>query len=135
MHRFIIKNLNKVELMEEETLLLWAEDVSDGYHTMHELYQHRLALCVALFKIYDNYITPLRSRVKCWKSKLHSDGTMFEGYFIVGMTITEFTGPTKQISYHYKLQEWDRFNLMEIPNAPKYDGHTSNDVIQTLMSL
>src|SRR5678809_268762 len=62
--------------------------VTDGYHTMEELYNHRYALFIALCRIYDNYVTPLGCRVKCWKSKLHSDGTMFDDSFILGMTIS-----------------------------------------------
>jgi hypothetical protein len=110
-------------------------DVNDGYHTFTELYDHRLALTVALFKIYDNYITPLRSRVKCWKSKLHNDGTMFEEHFVVGMSVLDWSGKTQQITYHYKLKHWDKFNVMELDRAPVYDGHTAQDVIERLMKL
>jgi hypothetical protein len=110
-------------------------NVGDEFHSMDELYEHRLALCVALFKYFDNYVTPLGSRVKCWKSKQHSDGTMFDDYFIVGMTVTEFEGPPRQITYHYELKHWDKFNIIELSKAPEYDGHTSKDVIERLLKL
>lgn len=110
-------------------------DVGDEYHKLSELYEMRLALSVALFKAFDSYITPLNSRVRCWKSKLHSDGTMFEGYFIVGMAINSLSGGMELISFHYKMEHWSKFKVMELSKAPLYDGHTSKDVIERLMSL
>jgi len=130
---FILYNPNYHEAVREISIL--ADDVSDGHHTMSELYQHRHALFIALCKVYDNYITPLQSRVKCWKSKLHDDGTMFDGWFILGMTVFEFTGPTTTITYHLPMTHWNRINVMEIPNAPPWDGHTSDDVLLRLYKL
>lgn len=109
--------------------------VSDGDHTMDELYEHRCALFVALLKIYDNYITPMNTRVKCWKSSNHEDDTMFEGWFIAGMTIQQITGPPKYITYHLPIEYWNEINVMILPNAPKWDGHTSKDVLKTLREL
>lgn len=113
--------------------------VSDNYHSMDELYEHRYALFYALIKIYDNYITPMGTRIKCWKSKLHSDGTMFDDSFIVGMTIPnssfEPDKPPLYITYHYPMSWWNKFNVIALPNAPKWDGHTSDDVIERLMKL
>lgn len=101
-------------------------EISDGYHTMHELYQHRMALNVALFHAWD---------ILCYnvmKSKLHHDGTMLEGYFIVAV---EF-GLLGQISYHYDLKHWDKFKIKEVERIPyEYDGHTSQDVIERLIKL
>ena len=106
-----------------------ADDVSDEYHTMHELYQHRMALNIALF---SNLHEPRQDshRIKVVKSKLHSDGTMFDGYFIV-MAITEFG----QISYHYLLKHWDKFNIPEVEHTPEWDGHTSLEVMERLMKI
>lgn len=36
-----------------DELEIEAEDVSDEYHTMSELYEHRYALFAALIKVYD----------------------------------------------------------------------------------
>lgn len=123
---------NKKLLVEYE-----AEDleVSDGYHTIDELYQHRYTLFCALCKIYDNYITPLNTRVKCWKSKLHADGSMFENTFIAGMTVKEFVGPSHHITYHMPIEWWDKFKVMEVKNAPEYDGHSPQDVLDRLSKL
>jgi hypothetical protein len=65
-------------------------EISDGYHTFGELYEHRAALFVALI----NRCTDIPS----WISHQHHDGTMFNGYFIAGMNL-----PTGQISYHLPL--------------------------------
>lgn len=111
------------------------EDITDGYHTFSELYNHRHALFCALTKIYDNYITPLNTRIKCYKSKLHSDGTMLDGWFIVIMLISKFDGTKEQISYHLPISWWDKFKLLELDKAPEYDGHTSDDVLERLMRL
>jgi hypothetical protein len=114
---------------------LFCEEVSDGYHTFSELYEHRYALFCALVKVYDAYKTPLGSSVTCWKSKLHSDGTMFENSFIVQMVVRKLDGTKQQISYHLPLSWWDEFTCMSIDKAWEWDGHTSKDVIERLLRL
>lgn len=95
--------------------------LSDGYHTFDELYDHRAALTAALFKSLPSGTV--------YKSKHHSDGTMYDGMFIVGTELP--TG--KLISYHYDLDPWwDIFNIREVEYAPKWDGHTPDDVIERL---
>lgn len=110
-------------------------EVSDGHHTMSELYEHRHTLFIALLKIYDNYITPLNTRVTCWKSKLHSDGTMFEGWFIAGMQVKQFDGTVKYITYHMPMHFWEKAKVMELLRAPEWDGHDSNEVLKRLEEL
>lgn len=98
------------------------DQISDGYHTFGELYDHRRALTAALAKSIGYY---------SWRSKAHhpDNGPMFEGYFIVGMDL-----PTGQISYHYKLSHWDDFEgVPERPHAPKWDGHTPADTVDRLL--
>ena len=115
---------------------VWAGHVSDGYHTMHELYQHRMALTAALLNLIHevsgwNSAADVMFEPRAWKSKLHSDGTMFDGgYFIVGAQT-----PAGQISYHYKLEHWDAFCVPEVERAPDYDGHTAADVVKRLGAL
>lgn len=103
-------------------------EVSDGYHTMHELYEHRMALFAALCNVCITSVADYHA----WKSKLHSDGTMFdEGYFIAGIKT-----PHGQITYHMKIEKWwDRFRVPELDKAPEYDGHNSKDVIERLLKL
>lgn len=131
--------------VNEEKLAILEGDIDvqmgDRYHTMDELYEHRHRLYLALVKIYDNYITPLGSNVRCWKSRLHQDNTMFDGDFILGMSMTKpqfdpDKPPEKwDITYHIPLKYWDLARVVTLPNAPPYDGHTSADVLERLLRL
>lgn len=95
-------------------------DVSDGYHRIGELYEHR----TALFAL----VVALSSR-KSWRSRVHEDGTMFDGMFIVGWE-TE-NGPC---TYHVDLEHWDLFDYCTtLDAAPPFDGHTSQDVLERLV--
>lgn len=91
-------------------------EFSDGYHTFNELYDQRLILSVTLFTTYRNL---------AWKSKNHSDGLPCFGgeYFIVGINT-----PAGPYTYHYKLENWNLFNVRELEKAPEWDGHTAKDV-------
>lgn len=96
--------------------------VSDGYHTIDELYEHRTALFQALITT---------TSLPTWKSRLHSDGTMFDKYFIAGIGINK----GEQITYHLPIEEWDNTKTEELPNAPEWDGHTSWQVISRLKEI
>ena len=94
--------------------------ISDGYHSFDELYYQRMMLTktVALAAInkFDEDTV--------YRSKLHSDGTMYKDYFIV-----VFNTPEGNFSYHYHMYFWDSFDfLKELPNAEEFDGHTWKDV-------
>lgn len=118
-----------------------AESVSDGYHTMDELYEHRIRLYLALIKIYDNYITPLSCHVRCWKSRKHDDGSSYDGWFILGMSMQRPKWKAEEepekwdISYHIPDKYWHLANVIELPKALPYDGYTSNDVLERLLRL
>lgn len=113
-----------------------AEEVSDGYHTFTELYRHRFGLFCALVKAYDSLITPLGpTSVRAWKSKLHADGTMFEGHFIAGLTKQTIDQGEIHMTYHLPMSWWDKFKCMERTRAPIYDGHTSEDVLRRIIDL
>lgn len=97
-------------------------DMSDGYHTFNELYHHRAILFSVICNTYS---------ARAWKSKKHSDGTMYDGMFIVGIQTNE--GPA---TYHYDIEPyWDMFNVRELPNAPEWDGHTPDDAIRRIQSI
>lgn len=98
--------------------------LSDGYHTFDELYEHRYELFIALCKVLDG-----RSSHKVWRSKFHSDGTSWEGQFVLGIG----TAKGKQITYHLPLSRWDETSFaFERKRAPKWDGHTSKDALKRL---
>lgn len=131
---FVVHRING-DGLDELQITGFDIEVSDGYHTMHELYQHRMALNIALFNAWNQSIlwgnVENDHDIKVMKSKLHYDGTMFEGYFIV-IAITD----VGQISYHYKLKHWDKFRIPEVDKIPiPFDGHGSMEVIERLMRL
>lgn len=97
-------------------------NTSDGYHTFNELYHHR----AVLFSVICN-----DRPTQAWKSKLHDDGTMFEGMFIVGIET-----PGGQATYHYDIDPyWEMFDVSELPHAPKWDGHTPDEAIGRIGKL
>lgn len=93
---------------------------SDGFHTFDELYAHRNLLFIALMT---------KNPSISWRSKQHADGTMFRGYFIAGMRL--WTG---DISYHIPLELWSLLDdqISTLSFAPKWDGHTPEDVLKRL---
>ena len=96
--------------------------VPDGYHTFNELYDHRARLFAAICNDHSDI---------SWKSKVHDDGTMYNNMFIVGIN-----SPLGQITYHYDIYPyWDLFDVKELDKAPKWDGHTSDDVLVRIGSL
>lgn len=117
------KNIaNLKEVIEEG----W--EVSDGYHTFTELYAHRIALYIQLCKriAEDNFLDPV------WRSKVHSDGKGYDGWFIMGIN----NEPGKQISYHLPMSYWDQTEFAAtLEVAPEWDGHTPADVITRLKTL
>lgn len=86
-------------------------DISDGYHTFDELYEHRnllfMNLCV------------LDPQFSCWK---RDPGT--PGWFIL-----YWESPSGQISYHIqeRLLPLIEARVREDQNK-KWDGHASQDV-------
>ena len=107
-------------------------EVSDGFHTMKELYQHRMMLFVALCnQVNRNPNSPVNH---VWKSLRHSDDTpMYEGYFIMGLN----TKPGEQITYHLPVKDyWDLTQgIVEVERPPIYDGHTALDVLNRIKEL
>lgn len=93
-------------------------EISDGYHTFNELYDHR----AVLFSVICNQNFDI-----AWKSKLHDDGTMYDGMFIAGISTCN-----GDIRYHVENKYWDLFRVKELDRAPEYDGHTSDDVLERL---
>lgn len=97
-------------------------EFSDGYHTFNELYHHRAILFAVICNQFKNL---------AWKSKLHSDGTMYDDMFIVGINTPQGTA-----TYHYNIEPyWDMFDVKELPKASEWDGHTPDDAIKRIYSL
>lgn len=98
---------------------------SDGYHTFDELYSHRHALFIALLHRQQN------KRPAAWKSRMHHDGTMYDGMFIAG--IGEKAG--EQITYHMPVRLYKELHVQSRQYAPEWDGHTPEDVVERLLAL
>lgn len=102
--------------------------ISDGFHTFDELYEHRSALFIALMRL-----KPFNS----WYADEHEDGSMFSGYFIAGINLPDGT-----ITYHMKINPWRGIleeplslsfgRLSRFQRAPHWDGHTPADVVTRL---
>lgn len=97
-------------------------ETSDGYHTFNELYHHRAVLFSVIVATFGG---------RAWKSKLHADGTMYDGMFIVGIET-----PDGQATYHYDIDPyWNLFRCTELGRAPEWDGHTPNQAIERIGKL
>jgi hypothetical protein len=114
-----------IEVPGGPIIVVGDKDTSDGHHTFAELYRYRLLYNAALFNewaklgLYDPH-----------KSMFHDDGTLPFGdrkWFIV---VAEL--PTGQISNHYRVVDWDLFDIptKDLPNV--YDGHSPDDVERRL---
>jgi hypothetical protein len=100
--------------------------ITDGYHTFGELYEHRIELWMIVIKCASTW------GFERWKSYVHSDGSTMPGWFILGM----FSKKGQQITYHLPEKYWKRLrNIPTLDKAPKFDGHTSKDVIKRLKKL
>ena len=124
-------------------------NISDGYHTFNELYDHRITLFIALCKkvnMEDDMNKSMRAfkegfafdisgwKRKVWRSKRHSDGELAFGgtWFVLGINKEAGT----QITYHLPIERWEETNFAEaMSKAPEWDGHSSADVLERLKTL
>lgn len=67
---------------------------------------------------------------KCFKTKKHFDGTMFNGDFILGIDTNLGVS-----THHIKALYFDDFHVPEIDFSPKYDGYTPEDNLSRLGSI
>jgi hypothetical protein len=96
--------------------------ISDGYHTFEQLYEHRMELWMVI----------CRDTEYSWKTKVHSDGSVWDGWFLLGIDYDK----GNQITYHLPIKYWSRLRSVEtLKKAPEFDGHTPQDVIKRLRNL
>ena len=97
-------------------------EVSDGYHTFAELYDHRCLLWVNVL---------LAHKERAFKTWRNDAGEKWEGWFIAGMN-TE----AGQITYHLPEKLWVLLaGIAETHQNEGYDGHCSTDVLSRLALL
>lgn len=138
---FSDKENRNIQDLKTQELIRNAKDISDGYHTFGQLYETRAVLNIALFKVVQKRAetewflintTFEGFRSPTWRSKLHSDGTMFDGMFILGLG----TRPGEQITFHYHLDKWDDCDFAKtLDNAPEFDGHTPEQALERIKHL
>lgn len=116
--------------------------VSDGYHTFEELYEHRSELWITICRLIRDVgflgetLAEINNRIYTkevvWRSRKHSDGESYKGWFLLGIGINE----GEQITYHLPDKYWGRCSFaITREEAPEFDGHTSADVIERLKML
>lgn len=121
-----MENTEKIKKLKLDLKSIENEvSISDGYHTFDELYYHRITLYIALCMA-----VALQRYV--WRSKIHSDGSYYEGWFLLG--INDEKG--SQITYHIPLERWEETSFaITLNKAPEFDGHSSNDVLERIKNL
>ena len=97
--------------------------VSDGYHTFNELYEHRVALFITLMASNSEY---------AWAAYHHEDGTMFDGYFIVGLDVPDVGQMTYHVADSYESYVSCIVDITDTPPV-EFDGHTAADVVCRLL--
>jgi len=102
--------------------------LNDTYHSFEQLYDFRLAYNASLFNEWT-----AQGKYQVHKSLKHYDGEFCFGgdnFIVVAML------PTGQISNHYKMEHWNKFNCEEVEKALfPFDGHTPEDVLDRLFAL
>ena len=101
-------------------------NISDGYHTFGQLYEHRIELWMIVTKCASTW------GFERWKTHRHSDGSQMKGWFLLGM----FSEKGHQITYHLPNKYWKRLSwIPTLKKAPEFDGHSSDDVLKRLKKL
>lgn len=109
--------------------------VSDGYHTMDELYDHRITVWIGMCAIAAGWSDEEgQGPGMPWRSKNHSDGEPAFGgtWFVLGLG----KEAGKQITYHLPIERWEETNFAEtLEKAPDFDGHTPADVLERIKNI
>lgn len=100
--------------MSEKTFKIINGDISDGYHTFDELYEHRCLLFITLALAF-------KSRA-FWRPH-------YEGWPLLGVQIAP---PVGQITYHIPEKFLPLFKDRIKEGGPEWDGHTPAQVIERL---
>jgi hypothetical protein len=98
-------------------------EVSDGYHTFDELYEHRCTLFLALIKAHPTL---------SWISAKHHDGSAWDGWFVAGIK-----APTGDTTYHLPACMWSlacETGAAILETGMWWDGHTAADVVKRIQA-
>lgn len=98
--------------MSEKTFKIVNGDMSDGYHTFDELYEHRCLLFINLALTYPTEAY--------WRPH-------YEGWPLIGLDL-----PVGQVTYHVPEKYLPLFKDKVKLGGPEWDGHTSAQVVERL---
>ena len=99
--------------------------VWDRYHSLDDLYKHRIHLFIALCK-------SLNQNYAIIKSTHHDDWSKLTWWFIIQIEHKY----VMQISYHLPMEYWDTCYFIESKEkANKWDRHSSDDVLDRLLMI
>lgn len=128
-----VENINKtIETLSDKG------EISDGYHTFNELYEHRyvlfIALCKEVLRAERKSVSEgaLQYGTRVYKAQRNADGTKWDGWFLL---VLYTMSSQEQISYHLPIKYWNEVDCIEFDINPKFDGHTSKDVLERLKAL
>ncbi|MGI9278725.1 MAG: hypothetical protein ACR2PX_03735 [Endozoicomonas sp.] len=102
--------------------------VSDGYHTFEELYEHRCLLWINLLNLIHQ---SEHSTETVYKTRKDDRDNEMEGWFIAALEIPG----DMQLTYHLPEELWPLLNIPEMEKNLYYDGHTSKDVADRLTMM
>lgn len=111
------------------------EDISDGYHTFWELYEHRNSVFIWLCKTISDIHNDMWTWMRVVRSKIHEDWlNVWEEW---GMFLMVLHTEHWQISYHLDKKDWDLCNFADTELQAKipFDWHTPEDSINRLRKL
>lgn len=119
-------------------------ELSDGYHTFDELYEHRNQLFISLCKSqhyiwhaehWDNDTKTSDIPSPVYKTRVHFDGESSpDGYFV--LMLDWGNGRPKQMSYHLPDRLWNTLDWCPVIDKVRdFDCHTSADVLKRLAEL
>jgi hypothetical protein len=97
----------------EKTFKIVGDDISDGYHTFGELYEHRNMLFMNICSVVPDQCA--------WRPD-------FEGWFVL-----YWESPKGQVSYHIQNKYLPLIEgRIKRVDGYRYDGHTSTQVLERL---
>ena len=110
------------------TILEDVGNISDGYHTFNELYEYRKAYNACLFNEWFR-----ANKYDVHKSLKHHEGDdCFGGGWFVVVAVTPFG----QITNHYKMEDFDLFDIPEYETAKyPWDGHTPAEALERILKV
>lgn len=121
------KEINKFIYELRKSQKISVQEISDGYHTFKELYDHRNLLFLVLAKLFHE------NDSEVWKTKKDERGISTGSWFILGIDYTNPEGTEqKQITYHLPMNMWKLCKFATVVPKSKWDGHSGFHVLEQL---